>query len=87
MVVRFNRTLVTMLSSYVSKSHKDWDEPLPYVMMAYRSSDHETTGMSPNKLMFGCEVSTPLDLVFELPSHVKPMPNNQRVWKLRERIK
>ena len=53
MVERFNRTLVTMLSAYVDKNHKDWDEQLPYVMMAYRSTDLETTGMSPNKRMFG----------------------------------
>ena len=48
-----------MLTAYVSTNHKDWDDQLPFVMMAYRSSDHETTGMSPNMLMFGREFSTP----------------------------
>ena len=86
MVERFNRTLVTMLSAYVDDNHKDWDEHLPYVMMAYRSTDHETTGMSPNKLMFGREVSTPLDLMFEIPPPVKQIPNHQWVWELQERI-
>ncbi|MCG8033694.1 MAG: DDE-type integrase/transposase/recombinase, partial [Candidatus Thiodiazotropha taylori] len=86
MVERFNRTLATMLSAYVSKNQKDWDEHLPYVMMAYRSSTHETTGMSPNILMFGREVSTPLDLMFEMPPSIKPIPNNQWVWELREKI-
>ena len=75
-----------MLSAYVAKSHKDWDEQLPYEMVAYRSTDHETTGMNPNKLMFGREVSTPLDLMFEIPSFVKPVPNNQWVWELQKRI-
>ena len=86
MVERFNRTLATMLTAYVSTNHKDWDEQLPFVMMAYRSSDHETTGMSPNMFMFGREVSTPLDLMFEMPSLVKPIPNNQWVWELQDRI-
>ena len=64
MVERFNRTLATMLTAYVDSNHRDWDDQLPYVMMAYRSSEHETTGMSPNILMLGRAVSTPLDLMF-----------------------
>ena len=86
MVERFNRTLAAMLSAYVSENHRDWDEQLPYVTMAYRSTEHETTGMSPNMLMFGREVSTPLDLVYELPNLSKPIPSNQWVWELRDRI-
>ncbi len=86
MVERFNRTLATMLTAYVSTNQRDWDDQLPYVMMAYRSSEHETTGMSPNMLMLGREVSTPLDLMFELPQLIKPIPNNQWVWELRDRI-
>ncbi|MCG8033048.1 MAG: DDE-type integrase/transposase/recombinase, partial [Candidatus Thiodiazotropha taylori] len=86
MVERFNRTLATMLSAYVSENHKDWDNQLPYVMMAYRSTDHETTSMSPNMLMLGREVSTPLDLMYEMPSLIKPIPNNQWVWELQEKI-
>ena len=67
MVERFNRTLTAMLCAFVNEHHNDWDEQLQYVMMAYRSSMHETTGMTPNALMLGREVSTPLDLMFELP--------------------
>lgn len=55
-VERFNKTLETMLSAYVNDHHKDWDKHLPYVMMAYRSAEHETTGYTPNYLMFGREV-------------------------------
>jgi transposase InsO family protein len=66
MVERFNRTLETMLSAYVSDNHKDWDRQLPYVMMAYRATAHETTGFSPNMLMLGRETSTPLDLVYDI---------------------
>ena len=86
LVERFNYTLVTIMSAHVASNQKDWDDQLPYVMMAYRSSDHETTGMSPNMLMFGCQVSTPLDLMFEMPSLIKPIPNNQWVWELRDKI-
>ena len=86
MVERFNRTLTAMLSGFVNEHHNDWDEQLQYVMMAYRSSMHETTGMTPNALMLGREVCTPLDLMFELPSSVKCTPNNTWCWLLQERL-
>ena len=86
MVERFNRTLVTMLSTFVEDHHRDWDEHLPYVMMAYRSCEHETTGMSPNMLMLGREVQTPLDLAYQMPPSVKKIPAHEWAWKLRENM-
>ncbi|XP_045165454.2 uncharacterized protein LOC123529264 [Mercenaria mercenaria] len=84
MVERFNRTLVTMLSAYVNDHHTNWDELLPYVMMAYRSCEHETTGLSPNLCMLGRETTCPLDIMFR-PS-IKPIPTHQWVWELRENL-
>ena len=55
LVERFNRTIQTILSMYVSEDQSDWDEHLPYAMMAYRASEQETTGVSPNRMMFGRE--------------------------------
>ncbi|CAC5425832.1 unnamed protein product [Mytilus coruscus] len=46
---------------------KDWDEYLQPLMMAYRSSEHATTGVSPCKMMFGREVTMPLDLLIGRP--------------------
>ena len=46
-IERFNRTLQTMLSMYVNDQQNDWDLNLQHVMMAYRSSTHETTGYTP----------------------------------------
>ncbi|MES9881596.1 MAG: reverse transcriptase domain-containing protein [Sedimenticola sp.] len=64
MVERFNRTLRAMLTKHVSSDQRDWDVKLPLVMLAYRSSDHESTGMSPALMMFGREVALPVDIVF-----------------------
>ena len=86
MVERFNKTLATMLSAYVSDHHNDWDVLLPYVMMAYRSAIHETTGCTPNRLMLGREVSTPLDLIYEPPQIAKTVPRNTWVWELQDRM-
>ena len=63
LVERFNRTIQTILSMYVKEDQSDWDVHLPYAMMAYRASEQDTTGVSPNRMMFGREVSLPLDLL------------------------
>jgi hypothetical protein len=86
MVERFNRTLEAMLSAYVSDHQRDWDSHLPYVMMAYRSAEHERTTLTPNMLMLGRETSTPLYLMYEMPSSIKMKPANMWVWELRERL-
>ena len=86
MVERFNRTLTAMLSAFVNDNHNDWDVQLQYVMMAYRSSNHETTGYTPNALMLGRDVCTPLDIMFEMPSQIKSVSQNQWCWVLQERL-
>lgn len=86
MVERFNRTLTTMLSAFVNEHHSDWDVHLPYVMMAYRSSIQETTGMTPNMLMLGRETKTPVDIMYEPPRNVKKAPSHKWVWELQERL-
>ena len=53
MIERFNHTLEAMLSMFVSDSQRDWDRYLPYVMMAYRTSVHKTTGCTPSEMMMG----------------------------------
>jgi hypothetical protein len=67
LVERFNQTLESMLSSCVRIDQSDWDLQLPLVMMAYRCSEHVTTGLSPNKMMFGRENNIPLTLMAEPP--------------------
>ena len=67
MVERFNRTLESMLSAFVAENQRDWDKLLPYLMMAYRSSEHETTGVSPVEMMFGRPINLPIDLYLGRP--------------------
>ena len=86
MVERFNKTLCSMLRAYINDNHSNWDLLLPYVMMAYRSTAHESTGLSPNMLLFGHNTRTPLDLIYKLPPNVKHEPPNSWVWELQERL-
>ncbi|PIK57505.1 Retrovirus-related Pol polyprotein from transposon [Apostichopus japonicus] len=79
MVERFNRTLEDMLSLVVSENQKDWDAWLPYLLMAYRSAEHESTGFSPAEIMLGRMVTLPLSaqlprLPDETDSPRKPTP-------------
>ena len=42
---------------------KEWDRILKYLLFAYRSTPHCTTGFSPFLLMFGREARGPLDIL------------------------
>ena len=52
---------------YLEKHQNQWDEYLPYVMLAYRASVHESTGFSPNMLMLGRELQIPIRTVVPTP--------------------
>lgn len=67
MVERLMRTIENMLSSFVSVHQKVWDQYVPLIMMAYCSSKHETTGVTPCQIMFGREINLPVDLVLGRP--------------------
>ena len=71
MVERFNRTLLNMLSIVVGEDEMSWDLQLPLLLLAYRTSVHDTTGTSPFELMYGREVRLPEDIMFALPATVE----------------
>ena len=62
MIERFNWTCLMMLSMFVNDRRDNWNELLPFVMHAYRTSVHESTGYSPFRLMMGEECSLPQDV-------------------------
>ena len=53
MVERFNRSLLQMLCSYIT-DHAEWKRYLPFVLFAYRTAVHASTGVTPFEMMFGC---------------------------------
>ncbi|XP_062618853.1 uncharacterized protein LOC134280459 [Saccostrea cucullata] len=85
MVERFN------LNSHVEyicarKSKRLGYTHIPYVMMAYRSAEHKSTGFTPNMLMLGRETSLPVDLMYEMPETMKEESPNHWAWTLREKL-
>jgi hypothetical protein len=83
-VERFNRTMAAMLQSFIEDfNYTTWDSILPYVMAAYRRTEHQSTGCSPNLMMLGRETSIPLDLIIGAPPGETPCPIKW-VQKVRE---
>ena len=59
LVERFNRTLLAMLAMFVSREHDNWDDLLPFMMLAYNTTVHTSTGFTPHRLVFGEECNLP----------------------------
>ena len=58
-----NIKTLTKMVAMVTDEQSSWDEHLPFVAMAYRATPHEGLGMTPNFMMFGRELSMPVDVM------------------------
>ena len=54
---------------FVSDNQKDWDEFLPAILFAYRTSPQATTGDSPSYILYAREPRLPIDVKL-LPPNV-----------------
>lgn len=57
---RFHQTLKSLLRSYCTELGRDWEEGLPWLLLAAREVSQESLGFSPNDLVFGHIVRGPL---------------------------
>lgn len=59
-----------MIASFIDRKQDNWDKHLSLLTAAYCSKVHETTGFSPNFLLLGREVPTPIEVTLgiEQPS-------------------
>ena len=86
LVERFNRTLGSLIRSYLKGRPSDWDKFIPLLTSAYRSTPYPSTGFSPNFLMFGREVTAPVDLLFPHPPRTPSQDVPEYVVGLTERL-
>ena len=87
MVERYNATLVGQLARYCEEGQQDWDEWLPYMLMAYRAAEHEATQHTPSRLMFGREIRLPVDLALGRPPDERlPTVQSQYAVALQQRL-
>jgi hypothetical protein len=52
---RLNATIINMLSSYTRDKQNMWSGFLPYIVFAYNTSVHSSTGFTPYRLLHGRE--------------------------------
>ena len=57
---RFHQTLKSLMRAYCVQMAADWEEGLPWLLLAAREVTQESTGFSPNELVFGHTVRGPL---------------------------
>ena len=62
-----NKSIKGLLMAKVKSDPETWDQHLGPCMMAYRSSEHISTGYTPFTLMFGKEMRLPLDVMVGYP--------------------
>lgn len=67
---RSHKVFKDMISSYIKNSQRDWSTWIPYVLLAYRSHVHRSTGYTPFFLMHGRDMILPFDDVLK-PKKVK----------------
>ena len=86
-VEKFHRFMNESLS-VLSKQSDKWDEMLPSVLFAYRTTIHRSTGFSPYELMFGREPRLPAQVCFGYdddddttrPDYAKELSDRLRGW-------
>ena len=62
---RVNRTLKTMMASYVGSRHKNWDKHLHEFRFALNSAVQESTGVTPAELNLQRPLRGPLDVLLQ----------------------
>ena len=66
---RFNAVILTTISHYVNKLHNNWDNFIPAIQFAYRSTPADNSiGFSPFFMLYGREAVLPIDVSL----HPKP---------------
>ncbi|KAL0151489.1 hypothetical protein M9458_053275 [Cirrhinus mrigala] len=84
---QFNATLQKILATTSERCRWEWDLMDPYAVMAYRATKHSSTGFTPNMMLFGREITEPIDLVAGKPPNdtlTQSIP--QYVVQMRERL-
>lgn len=57
---RFHQMLKTLLCTYCTELNRDWEEGLPWLLLAAREVTQSSLGFSPNELVFGHKIRGPL---------------------------
>lgn len=90
---RVNRSVVAAIRSYVKTDHSTWDAELSKIAAALRNTVHQSTGFSPNYLVFGqtiIEHASTYSLLRNLeaiPTDIEVIPPEDFSQLIGERVK
>lgn len=79
-VERFNHSLLTMLSHYITSDQRDWDLWIPYVLFAFRSAPHSVLAHSPFLMLYGREPRFPSDAALSVTGSRAYMTGNEESY-------
>ena len=72
LIERLFKTVKPLLYATIKSHNSDWDEALARIEMGLRATKHATTNKSPYEVVFGKNMTLPLDIAFNLPSKTRP---------------
>lgn len=78
---RMNRTIKTMIASFVGQHHHTWDQWISEFRFAVNSAYQETTGRTPAELAIGRNLKGPLERLIHQP----PSPGQRDSYSVVER--
>jgi transposase InsO family protein len=85
-VERFNQTLGNMLTIHTHNNPREWDEHLGYIVAAYNTTPHSSTGDTPFFLLKGRDAIEPTDLRPPLRNRYLEDQNNVYAQQWQEAI-
>ena len=75
-----------MLRAYCVQLDSDWEDALPWLLLAVREVTQASTGFSPNKLVFGHTVRGPVASLMDSASNEPPQTLTDYVNGFRRRL-
>ena len=79
-----NRTIKDMLSKYVKTNQTDWDRFVDGIVLAYNTTQRETTRISPYILVFGKEAKLPINIMTDDEKNITSKEEENRAVYVRE---
>ena len=64
-VERINQTIVNGLKTLIQPTQEDWEEQIPFVLMAYRATIHKFSNDSPYFCVYGKNMNLPTQILTE----------------------
>ncbi|CEM28243.1 unnamed protein product [Vitrella brassicaformis CCMP3155] len=84
LIERFNRTLKDWINPYLNKEQTNWDKVIPLALYAYRTTEHESTGFTPFKMLYGREAVHPSSTARLVARNAEPIDVKEAVELIKE---